>query len=105
MTGVASTYVIYLAAIIAIIFAFLGHLTAIIAAIPQPVLGGISLLLYGFISVNGLKILIENKVDFNNTKNIIIAATMLVLALGGATLSVPMPIYLFQFLECLLQLL
>ena len=88
MTRVASTYVIGLAALIAIIFAFSGHLTALLTAIPQPVLGGISVLLYGFICVNGLKILINNQVDFNNTKNVVVAATMLVLGLGGAALSV-----------------
>ena len=88
MTRVASTYVIGLAAVIAIIFAFSGHLTALLTAIPAPVLGGISVLLYGFICVNGLKILIHNQVDFNNTKNVVVAATMLVLGLGGATLSV-----------------
>ena len=87
MTRVASTYVIGLAAVIAIIFAFSGHLTALLTAIPAPVLGGISVLLYGFICVNGLKILIHNQVDFNNTKNVVVAATMLVLGLGGATLS------------------
>ena len=87
MTRVASTYVIGLAAVIAILFAFLGPLTALLTAIPQPVLGGISVLLYGFICVNGLKILINNQVDFNNTKNVVVAATMLVLGLGGAALS------------------
>lgn len=87
MTRVASTYVIGLAAVVAIIFAFSGHLTALLTAIPQPVLGGISVLLYGFICVNGLKILIHNQVDFNNTKNVVVAATMLVLGLGGAALS------------------
>lgn len=87
MTRVASTYVIGLAAIIAIIFAFSGHLTALLTAIPGPVLGGISVLLYGFISVNGLKILIHNQVDFTNNKNVVVAATMLVLGLGGAALS------------------
>ena len=88
MTRVASTYVIGLAAVITIIFAFSGHLTALLTAIPQPVLGGISILLYGFICVNGLKILIHNQVDFNNTKNVVVAATMLVLGLGGASLSI-----------------
>lgn len=87
MTRVASTYVIGLAAIIAIVFAFSGHLTALLTAIPGPVLGGISVLLYGFISVNGLKILIHNQVDFTNNKNVVVAATMLVLGLGGAALS------------------
>lgn len=87
MTRVASTYVIGLAALIAIIFAFSGHLTALLTAIPAPVLGGISVLLYGFICVNGLKILIHNQVNFNNTKNVVVAATMLVLGLGGASIS------------------
>ena len=44
-------------------------------------------MLYGFICVNGLKILIHNQVEFNNTKNVVVAATMLVLGLGGAALS------------------
>ena len=88
MTKVASVWVIGLAAIIAIIFGFLGQLTAIISSIPSPVLGGVSILLYGFISVNGLKILIQNKVDFENTKNVIVASSMLVLGLGGAAISI-----------------
>lgn len=87
MTKVASVWVIGLAAVIAIIFGFLGTLTAIIKSIPSPVLGGVSILLYGFISVNGLKILIQNKVDFENTKNVIVASSMLVLGLGGAAIS------------------
>ncbi|MCI7559065.1 MAG: NCS2 family nucleobase:cation symporter [Clostridium sp.] len=88
MTKVASVWVIGLAAIIAIIFGFLAQLTAIISSIPSPVLGGVSILLYGFISVNGLKILIQNKVDFENTKNVIVASSMLVLGLGGAAISI-----------------
>lgn len=88
MTKVASVKVIILAAIIAIGFAFLGKLTALFGSIPAPVLGGVSILLYGFIAVNGLKVLIKNQVDFNKTKNIIVAATMLVLGLGGAVISI-----------------
>ena len=88
MTKVASVWVIGLAAIIAIVFGFLGKLTAVISSIPAAVLGGVSILLYGFISVNGLKILIEDKVDFSNTKNVIVAASMLVLGLGGAAVSI-----------------
>ena len=88
MTKTASVWVIGLAAIIAIIFGFLGQLTAIISSIPSPVVGGVSILLYGFISVNGLKILIQNKVDFENTKNVIVASSMLVLGLGGAAISI-----------------
>lgn len=87
LTKVASVYVIILTALMAIIVAFSGHLTAILAAMPNPVIGGVAILLYGFIAVNGIKILINKKVDFNN-KNIVIAFTMLVLGLGGATLSI-----------------
>ena len=46
------------------------------------------MILYGFISINGLKVLIENKVDFNNLKNVIIASTMLLLGLGGAIVTI-----------------
>lgn len=88
MTKVASVWVIGLAAIFSIILGFLGKFTAAISTIPAPVLGGISLLLYGFIAVNGLKILIENKIDFRINKNIIIASTMLVLGLGGAAITI-----------------
>jgi uracil permease len=87
MTKVASVWVIGLAAIFAIIFGFLGKFTALIQTIPAAVLGGISLLLYGFIAVNGLKILIQNKIDFGKNRNIIIASSMLVLGLGGAVIS------------------
>ena len=88
MTKVASVWVIGLAAIFAIIFGFLGKFIAIIQTIPNPVLGGISLLLYGFIAVNGLKILIQNQIDFGKNKNIIIASSMLVLGLGGAVINI-----------------
>lgn len=88
MTKVASVWVIGLAAIIAICLAFLGKFTALISTIPNPVLGGVSLLLYGFISVNGLKVLIENHIDFGKAKNIVVASTMLVLGLGGAAISI-----------------
>lgn len=88
MTKIASVKVIMLAAVIAIIFGFLGKLTALFATIPNPVLGGVSILLYGFIAVNGLKVLIQNKIDFNKTRNVVIAATMLVIGLGGAALNI-----------------
>lgn len=87
MTKVASVWVIGLAAIIAILIGFLGKLSAIFSTIPNPVLGGVSLLLYGFIAVNGLKVLVKNQIDFENVRNVIIASTMLVLGLGGAILT------------------
>ena len=88
MTKVASVKVIGLAAIIAIVIGFLGKFTALISTIPNSVLGGVSLLLYGFIAVNGLKVLIKNQVDFEKPINVIIASTMLVLGLGGAAISI-----------------
>ena len=88
MTKVASVKVIGLAAIIAIIVGFLGKFTALVSTIPNAVLGGVSLLLYGFIAVNGLKVLIKNQIDFEKSKNIIVASSMLVLGLGGAAISI-----------------
>lgn len=88
MTKVASIWVIGLAAIFAICLGFLGKFTAIVSTIPAPVLGGVSLLLYGFIAVNGLKVLIQNQIDFGKSKNVIVASTMLVLGLGGAVISI-----------------
>ena len=88
MTKIASVWVIGLAAIFAIMLGFLGKFTAIVSTIPNAVLGGVSLLLYGFIAVNGLKVLIENKVDFSKSRNVIIASSMLVLGLGGAVINV-----------------
>lgn len=88
MTKIASVWVIGLAAIFAICLGFLGKFTALVSTIPNAVLGGISLLLYGFIAVNGLKVLIQNQVDFGKTKNVIVASSMLVLGLGGAAISI-----------------
>lgn len=88
MTKVASVKVIGLAAIFAIILGFFGKFTALVSTIPNAVLGGVSLLLYGFIAVNGLKVLIKNQVNFENSKNIIVASSMLVLGLGGAAIAI-----------------
>ena len=88
LTKVASVKVIGLAAIFAIVIGFLGKFTAIVATIPNAVLGGVSLLLYGFIAVNGLKVLIKNQVNFEEAKNVIVASSMLVLGLGGAAVSI-----------------
>ena len=88
MSKVASVWVIGLAAIIAICMGFLGKLSAVFSTIPNPVLGGVSLLLYGFIAVNGLKVLVKNQIDFENVRNVIIASSMLVLGLGGAVLTI-----------------
>ena len=88
LTRVASVHVMGTAAVIAILVGFLGKFTALISTIPSAVLGGVSLLLYGFIAVNGLKVLIKNQVDFEQPKNVIVASTMLVLGLGGAAIAI-----------------
>jgi uracil permease len=88
MTKVASVKVIALAALIAIVISFFGKVTGVLGTIPSPVLGGISLLLYGFIAVNGLKVIVQNHIDFDDIRNVIIASTMLVLGLGGAVISI-----------------
>ena len=88
ITKVASTKVIFLAAIIAILISFFGKITGVLATIPNPVLGGVSLLLYGFIAVNGLKVIVQNKIDFDNLKNVIVTSAMLVIGLGGAVISI-----------------
>lgn len=84
LTKIGSVYVTCGAAVIAIILSFCGKIAAVISSIPNCVLGGMSILLYGVIASNGLRILIDAKVDFNKQRNLIIASAMLVIGLGGA---------------------
>ena len=86
MTRIASVSVIRNAALFAIGLSFLGKFTALISTIPNAVLGGMAIFLYGVIASNGLKVLIEKQVDFREVRNLIIASSMLVLGLGGAIL-------------------
>lgn len=86
MTKIGSVWVTGLAAIIAILLSFSNIFILLVSSIPSSVMGGISLILYGFIGLNGIKVLIDKKVDFNKTKNMIIASAMLVIGLGGAVI-------------------
>lgn len=88
LTKVASVWVTGLAAVIAILLGFLGYIQAFIASIPWAVIGGITIVLYGFIAGNGLKVLIKNQVDLNKTKNLIVVSSMLVIGLGGAIINI-----------------
>ena len=88
LTRIVSVSVIRNAALIAIGFSFFGKFTALIRTIPNAVLGGMAILLYGVIASNGLKVLIEKQVDFRQVRNLIIASSMLVLGLGSAVLEV-----------------
>lgn len=86
MTKVHSVYVLAGAGFFAILFAFIGKLSALIRTIPSPVIGGISFLLFGVIASNGLKVLIDNHVDFGKKRNLMIGSTILVIGIGNASL-------------------
>lgn len=84
MTRVGSVYVTGLAAIFAISLGFFGWIQAFITSIPWAVIGGMTIVLYGLIAANGVKVLIKAKVNLANMRNLIIVSTMLVIGLGGA---------------------
>lgn len=74
--------VIRIAALFAILFSFCPKFAALVSAMPTATIGGVSLILYGMISAVGVRNIVENQVDFTNTRNVIIAALILVLAIG-----------------------
>ena len=74
--------VIRIAAVLAIILSFSPKFEAVINTIPTGIIGGISFVLYGMISAIGVRNVVENRVDFTNSRNLIIAAVILVSALG-----------------------
>ncbi|PKK93371.1 MAG: uracil permease, partial [Tenericutes bacterium HGW-Tenericutes-6] len=84
MTKVGSVYVTGLAAVFAILLGFISPINEFIASIPAPVMGGISMVLFGLIAVNGLRVLVKHKVDISNMRNLVIIATMMVFGLGQA---------------------
>jgi len=86
MTKVGSVYVTGLAGVFAIMLGFFGYIQAFISSIPWAVIGGMTIVLYGLIAGNGVKVLINSKVNLGNMRNLIIVATMLVIGLGGASL-------------------
>jgi len=93
ITKVYSTWIIGGAAVIAIFLSFFGKFAALISSIPTAVMGGISLLLFGMIAVSGLRTLVEAKVDYDKSRNLILTCVVLVVGLSGATIqlgSVPL---------------
>ena len=88
MTKVGSVYVTGLAAIFAILLGFFGYIQAFISSIPWAVIGGMTIVLYGLIAGNGVKVLVASKVNLGNMRNLVIVATMLVIGLGGASLPI-----------------
>ena len=82
LTRVFDPKVVRIAACLAILFSFCPKFAALIYAMPTATVGGVSLVLYGMISAVGVRNLVENKVDFTNNRNVLIAALILVLAIG-----------------------
>lgn len=88
ITRVYSTWVIGGAAVIAILLSFVGKLAALISSIPTPVMGGISLLLFGIIAASGIRMLVEAKVDYSNSKNLILTCVVLGIGISGASIDI-----------------
>lgn len=88
ITRVYSTWIIGGAAITAIILSFCGKLAALISSIPTPVMGGISLLLFGIIAVSGLRMLVEAQIDYNNSQNVILTCVVLGIGISGASINI-----------------
>ncbi len=82
LTKVFDPVVIRIAAVFAILFSFSPKIAAVISCMPTATLGGVSLVLYGMISAVGVRNVVENRVDFSKSRNVIIAALILVLSIG-----------------------
>lgn len=87
ISKVFSTWVIGGAAIFAIILSCVGKLAAVIQSIPAPVMGGVSLLLFGVIAASGIRVLVESKVDYSNPKNLMLTAIVMGIGVSTAKIS------------------
>jgi uracil permease len=88
LTKIADPAVIRIAALFGILFSVLGKVSALLKTIPEAVLGGIMLLLFGTIASVGVNTLVKNKVDLGNTRNLIIASLILTTGIGGAEMTI-----------------
>lgn len=84
ITGVYSVWVIGGAAVLSIIISFFGKVSAAIHSIPDPVMGGVSFLLYGMIAASGIRLLVDQRVDYNRSRNLAMTSVVLVTGLSGA---------------------
>lgn len=87
LTKVYSVYVICGAGLISIILGFSGKMSALISTIPTPVIGGVSILLFGTIATSGLRTFIEAKVDFSKSRNLILTSVIFIVGLSGIKLT------------------
>lgn len=83
ITKVYSLWVIGGAAVISIIIAFIGKFSALIGTIPTAVMGGVSLMLFGVIAASGIRMLVDEKVDYSRPRNLVLTASVLVVGLSG----------------------
>jgi len=88
ITHVYSVWVIRGAALLAITFSFVGKISTAISTIPTPVLGGITMLLYGVIAVQGFRMYVEQKVDFSKNRNMVLGAVVFVVGVSGAAINI-----------------
>lgn len=88
ITKVYSVWVIGGAAVISILLAFIGKLSAVISSIPVPVMGGICILLFGVIAASGIRMLVESKIDYSKSKNLIITAIVFIVGISGAAIKI-----------------
>jgi uracil permease len=86
LTKVTNPFILRIAAITAIVFALVGKISGILKTIPQSILGGIMLLLFGMIAAIGIKSLVQSKTDLSETRNQVIVSIVLTVGIGGAVL-------------------
>jgi uracil permease len=84
ITRVYSVWVIGGAAVFAILLSFVGKLSELIHGIPQPVMGGVCMLLFGVIAASGIRLLVEKKVDYSKSSNLVMTAVIMIVGLSGA---------------------
>ena len=88
LTKIAEPSILRIAAVFGILFSVLGKISALLKTIPQAVLGGIMLLLFGTIAAVGVNSLVKNRVDLGDTRNLVIVSIILILGIGGAEFSI-----------------
>ena len=86
ITKVYSVWVIGGAAVMAICLSFVGKLSELIRSIPVPVMGGVCILLFGVIAASGIRVLVESKVDYSKSANLVMSSVIMIVGLSGAKL-------------------
>jgi uracil permease len=86
LTRVYSVWVLGGAGVISVVIAFFGQVSGAIRTIPVPVIGGVSMMLFGVIAASGLRMLIEAKVDYSKSRNLLLSAIILVVGISGVSI-------------------